>query len=65
MQAKLAEKAAEQEQRELAMLSSLDVPFPETKKTEVLRKHIGEQTKKDATAMAHIIRTWLSEPEEQ
>lgn len=65
MQAKLAENAAQQEQRELAMLSSLDMPFPETKKTEVLRKHIGEQTKKDATAMAHIIRTWLSEPEEQ
>jgi flagellar biosynthesis/type III secretory pathway M-ring protein FliF/YscJ len=64
MQARLAERVAAQERQEIEMLSSLDLPFPATKKTEVLRKHIGEQTKKDATAVAHIIRTWLSEVEE-
>lgn len=65
MQAKLAEKAAEQERQEMEMLSALAVPFTSTKKTEVLKKHIMEQAKKDPAALAHIVRTWLNDAEDR
>ena len=44
-------------------LSSLRVQPVITKKTEVLTKHITEEAKKDPTAMAYIVRSWLSEAE--
>jgi len=56
----LAEQAAIRERQEAEALSALKVP-PMTKKTEVLQKHIGEQAKKDSTAMAHVIRSWMSD----
>lgn len=56
----LAEQAAMRERQEAEALSALKVP-PMTKKTEVLQKHIGEQAKKDSTAMAHVLRSWMSE----
>ena len=31
-----------------------------TKKTDVLTKHIVAETKKNPTAMAQVVRTWLS-----
>lgn len=65
MHAKLSENAALQEQQELEMLSTLAVPFTATKKAEVLKKHIAEQVRKDPSALAHIIRTWLNEAEER
>ncbi|MEO8659284.1 MAG: flagellar basal-body MS-ring/collar protein FliF [Bryobacteraceae bacterium] len=65
MHAKLAENAAQQEKQELEMLNALAVPFTATKKTEVLKKHITEQAKKDPSALAHIMRTWLNEGEER
>jgi flagellar biosynthesis/type III secretory pathway M-ring protein FliF/YscJ len=43
------------------MLNSLKVQPVTTKKTEVLTKHIAEETKKDPAAMAQIVRGWLSE----
>jgi len=56
----LAEQAAIRQRQEAEALNALKVP-PMTKKTEVLQKHIGEQAKKDSTAMAHVLRSWMSE----
>jgi flagellar M-ring protein FliF len=56
----LAEHAAVRERQESEALNALKVP-PKTKKTEVLSKHIGEQAKKDSTAMAHVLRSWMSD----
>ena len=56
----LAEQQALRERQETEALNALKVP-PKTKKTEVLQKHIGEQAKKDSTAMAHVLRSWMSE----
>ncbi|MFN3323289.1 MAG: flagellar basal-body MS-ring/collar protein FliF [Bryobacteraceae bacterium] len=59
----IAETAALQEQREQEILNTLRSSVPTTKKSEVLRKHIGEETKKDPVAMVNIVRTWLNEPD--
>lgn len=56
----LAEQAAARQKQEADALNALKVP-PMTKKTEVLTKHIGEQAKKDSTAMAHVLRSWMSD----
>ncbi|HYL78153.1 MAG TPA: flagellar basal-body MS-ring/collar protein FliF [Bryobacteraceae bacterium] len=56
----LAEQAAVRQRQEADALNALKVP-PMTKKTEVLTKHIGEQAKKDSTAMAHVLRSWMSD----
>jgi flagellar M-ring protein FliF len=56
----LAEQQAVRQKQEADALNALKVP-PMTKKTEVLTKHIGEQAKKDSTAMAHVLRSWMSD----
>jgi flagellar M-ring protein FliF len=56
----LAEQAAVRQKQETDALNALKAP-PTTKKTEVLTKHIGEQAKKDASAMAHVLRSWMSD----
>lgn len=56
----LAEQAAARQKQEADALNALKVP-PLTKKTEVLTKHIGEQAKKDSTAMAQVLRSWMSD----
>ena len=61
LEAKLAEQQALQEQQEMLILDSLRLPDVNTKKVEVLRKHIGEETTKDGASMAQILRTWLSD----
>ncbi len=63
LEAKLAENHALQEQQEMLILDSLRLPDVNTKKVEVLRKHIGEETQKDGPSMAQILRTWLSDGE--
>jgi flagellar M-ring protein FliF len=57
----LAEQAAARQKQEMDALNALKLP-PVTKKAEVLTKHIVEQAKKDSTSMAHVLRTWMSEP---
>ena len=37
----------------------LKLPKIQTRKTEVIRKHIAAEAKKDPTAMAQAVRTWL------
>jgi flagellar biosynthesis/type III secretory pathway M-ring protein FliF/YscJ len=56
----LAEQAALRQKQEADALNALKLPAV-TKKTEVLTKHIGEQAKKDSTAMAHVLRSWMSD----
>ena len=61
IEAQLAEQAALRQKQEADALNALKLP-PVTKKAEVLTKHISEQAKKDATSMAHVLRSWMSEP---
>ncbi len=63
LDAKLAEQTALKERQTAEALSSLKVRPVTTKKTEILTKHIVEETKKDATSMAYIVRSWLNESE--
>ena len=56
----LAEQAAIRQKQEADALNALKLP-PVTKKAEVLTKHIADQAKKDSTAMAHVLRSWMSE----
>ena len=56
----LAEQAALRQKQEAEALSALKVQAT-TKKAEVLTKHIADQAKKDSTAMAHVLRSWMSD----
>ncbi len=56
----LERNRAEQERLENETLMSLQLP-PQTKKSEVLKKVISDQAKKDAAATAQLIRTWITE----
>ena len=60
VQNQLAEQAAARQKQEMDALNALKLPVA-TKKAEVLTKHIGEQAKKDSTAMAHVLRSWMGE----
>ncbi|MBZ5606888.1 MAG: flagellar M-ring protein FliF [Acidobacteriia bacterium] len=60
----LAEQAALRQKQEMDALAALKLP-PVTKKAEVLTKHIAEQAKKDSTAMAHVVRSWMSDAKNQ
>ena len=59
MHTRMAEQAAEKAKQEVEALMKLKLPEVSTKKTEVLTKHIAAETKKDPTAMAQVMRTWL------
>jgi flagellar M-ring protein FliF len=56
---RLAEQSAEKALAEAETLMKLKLPVVTTKKTEVLTKHIAAEAKKDPTAMAQVVRTWL------
>jgi flagellar M-ring protein FliF len=60
LETELAEEAAAKEQQDREVLKSLKLPAITTKKTEVLVKHIGMETKKDPAVMAQVIRSWLN-----
>jgi flagellar M-ring protein FliF len=60
MEGKLAEQAAAQARLQAEELMKLRTPVVSTKKTEVLSKHISTESKKDPTAMAQVVRSWLS-----
>ena len=53
------EQSLEKARQEAETLMKLKLPAVSTKKTEVLIKHIGAEAKKDPTAMAQVVRTWL------
>jgi flagellar M-ring protein FliF len=56
----LAANEATRERAEEEALAALRLP-PNTKKSEVLKKVIAEDTKKDPARMAQLVRTWLNE----
>lgn len=60
LQAQLAENDAERHRMEAEALNQLKLP-PTTKKTEALKKHLGDEAKKDPAAMAQLVRTWLND----
>jgi flagellar M-ring protein FliF len=61
LQDHMAEQSAEKARQEAETLMKLKLPAISTKKTAVLIKHIGVEAKKDPTAMAQVVRTWLHE----
>lgn len=63
MQARLAEQAALQEKLDMEALSQLKLPKVTTKKTDVLVKQVRENTKKDPTPGAQVLKTWISDQE--
>jgi flagellar M-ring protein FliF len=58
----MAEHEALKHQQELEALSALKLKPVSTKKTEVLTKHIIEQSKKDAAGFASVVRSWITDP---
>ncbi|MBI5083943.1 MAG: flagellar M-ring protein FliF [Acidobacteria bacterium] len=58
--AKLKENQAERERLERETLASLTIAS-HTKKSEVLKKVITEEAKKDPAATAQLLRTWITE----
>jgi flagellar M-ring protein FliF len=56
----LAENQAEQNQLEADTLGRIKLP-PNTKKSDVLVKHIRESVKKDPVSAANVLRTWVAE----
>jgi flagellar biosynthesis/type III secretory pathway M-ring protein FliF/YscJ len=57
--AQLAQNRQFQEQAELDALLSLKT-VPTTRKSEVLKKFILDEAKKDPSKVAQLIRSWLS-----
>jgi flagellar biosynthesis/type III secretory pathway M-ring protein FliF/YscJ len=58
-EARIAGQAGEQSRRDVEALLQLKLPEVQTKKTEAIKKHIAAEAKKDPTAMAQVVRSWL------
>jgi flagellar M-ring protein FliF len=56
---RLAAQSAENARQEAEELMKLRMPQVSTKKTDILTKHISEEAKKDPSAMAQVVRSWL------
>jgi flagellar M-ring protein FliF len=63
LEARIAKQQALQQKLEAEALSALRLPPVTTKKAEVLTKHLVESARKDPTAAAHVLRTWLTDSE--
>ncbi len=59
LQDQLTSHAAAQQRLEAEAMSALKLPPPQTKKGEVLTKHLREFAKKDPTTTAQLMRTWI------
>lgn len=60
LEAQIEEQSALQARQQVEELMKLKLPVVSTKKTEVLTKHIASESKKDPTAMAQVVRSWLN-----
>lgn len=60
LEARMAGQAGEQARKDAEAMMQLKLPEVQTKKTEVIKKHIAAEAKKDPTAMAQVVRTWLN-----
>jgi flagellar biosynthesis/type III secretory pathway M-ring protein FliF/YscJ len=56
----MAGQVGEQARKDAEAMLQLKLPEVQTKKTEVIKKHIAAEAKKDPTAMAQVVRTWLN-----
>jgi flagellar M-ring protein FliF len=56
---RLAAQSAENARKEAEELMKLRLPQVSTKKTDILTKHISAEAKKDPSAMAQVVRSWL------
>ncbi|MGA2324807.1 MAG: flagellar basal-body MS-ring/collar protein FliF [Bryobacteraceae bacterium] len=63
LESRLAEQQVLKHQMDAQTLESIKLPAVSSKKSEVLAKHLVETTKKDPTAAAQILRTWLYDEE--
>jgi flagellar M-ring protein FliF len=59
IQERLEQSAAEHARKEAEALMNLQLPDTNTKKSEVLTKHLTAEAKKDPAAVAQVIRAWL------
>jgi flagellar M-ring protein FliF len=60
LEAQIEEQSALHARQQVEELMKLKLPAVATKKTEVLTKHIASESKKDPTAMAQVVRSWLN-----
>jgi flagellar M-ring protein FliF len=60
LEARMAGQVGEQARKDAEAMLQLKLPPVQTKKTEVIKKHIAAEAKKDPTAMAQVVRTWLN-----
>ncbi|MGA3187715.1 MAG: flagellar basal-body MS-ring/collar protein FliF [Bryobacteraceae bacterium] len=65
LEARMAGQLGEQARKDAEAMLQLQLPQVQTKKTEVIKKHIAAEAKKDPTAMAQVVRTWLNGEEYQ
>lgn len=63
LSAEIAEQAALKAKQEMEVLSNLKLPPVNTKKAEVLAKHLTDQAKKDPAVLANLVSTWVNENE--
>jgi flagellar M-ring protein FliF len=59
LEARMAGQVGEQARKDAEAMLQLKLPEVQTKKTEVIKKHIAAEAKKDPTAMAQVVRSWL------
>jgi flagellar M-ring protein FliF len=60
LEARMAGQVGEQARKDAEAMLQLKLPEVQTKKTEVIKKHIAAEAKKDPTAMAQVVRSWLN-----
>jgi flagellar M-ring protein FliF len=60
LEERMAGQVGEQARKDAEAMLQLKLPEVQTKKTEVIKKHIAAEAKKDPTAMAQVVRTWLN-----
>jgi flagellar biosynthesis/type III secretory pathway M-ring protein FliF/YscJ len=60
LEARMAGQVGEQARKDAEAMLQLKLPEVQTKKTEIIKKHIAAEAKKDPTAMAQVVRTWLN-----
>jgi flagellar M-ring protein FliF len=60
LESRMAGQAGEQARKDADAMLQLKLPEIQTKKTEVIKKHIAAEVKKDPTAMAQVVRSWLN-----
>ncbi len=63
LEAQIAENAAIIEQQHKEAMNRLKLSSVQTKKAEVLVKHIAEEAKKDSSTMAQVLRTGINDTE--